>query len=123
MADECPLTKSRNRRLVGRSLRLSSIVSTRVHAAELDHLIFAVTDPDHGARIKAVETLLAEARQSRERQSVCRPAAETESMSWSEMKFIFAVRRGDGPCDYEKSPSSSSPSSRRTSSSSSSPAS
>ena len=52
--------------------------------------------PDHGARIKAVETLLREGPGRVGEAEVAEPrmpvsAAEVEALSWSEMKFIFAI--------------------------------
>jgi hypothetical protein len=52
--------------------------------------------PDHGARIKAVETLLREGLGRVGQAEVANPrmpasAAEVEALSWSEMKFIFAI--------------------------------
>jgi hypothetical protein len=52
--------------------------------------------PDHGARIKAVETLLREGLGRVGEAEVTEPrmpttAAEVEALSWSEMKFIFAI--------------------------------
>jgi hypothetical protein len=55
-----------------------------------------VSVPDHGARIKAVETLLREGLGRVGEAEVAEPrmpasAAEVETLSWSEMKFIFAI--------------------------------
>ena len=52
--------------------------------------------PDHGARIKAVETLLREGLGRVGEAEVAEPrmpttVAEVEALSWSEMKFIFAI--------------------------------
>ena len=52
--------------------------------------------PDHGARIKAVETLLREGLGRVGEAEVAEPrmptsVAEVETLSWSEMKFIFAI--------------------------------
>lgn len=52
--------------------------------------------PDHGARIKAVETLLREGLGRVGEAEVPEPrmpatAAEVEALSWREMKFIFAI--------------------------------
>lgn len=52
--------------------------------------------PDHGARIKAVETLLREGLGRVGDAEVAEPqmpasVAEVEALSWSEMKFIFAI--------------------------------
>jgi hypothetical protein len=52
--------------------------------------------PDHGARIKAVETLLREGLGRVGEADVPEPrmpasAAEVEALSWGEMKFIFAI--------------------------------
>ena len=52
--------------------------------------------PDHGARIKAVETLLREGLGRVGEAEVAEPrmpasAAEVEALSWSEMKFILAI--------------------------------
>jgi hypothetical protein len=55
-----------------------------------------ISVPDHGARIKAVETLLREGLGRVGEAEIAEPrmpapAAEVEALSWSEMKFIFAV--------------------------------
>ena len=55
-----------------------------------------ISVPDHGARIKAIETLLREGLGRVGEAEVAEPrmpasAAEVESLSWSEMKFIFAI--------------------------------
>ena len=55
-----------------------------------------ISVPDHGARIKAVETLLREGLGRVGEAEVAEPrmpasAAEVEALSWSEMKFIFAI--------------------------------
>jgi len=52
--------------------------------------------PDHGARIKAVETLLREGLGRVGEAEVAEPrmpttVAEVEPLSWTEMKFIFAI--------------------------------
>ena len=52
--------------------------------------------PDHGARIKAVETLLREGLGRVGEAEGAEPrmpasAAEVEALSWSEMKLIFAI--------------------------------
>jgi hypothetical protein len=52
--------------------------------------------PDHGARIKAVETLLREGLGRVGEAEVAEPrmpatAADVDALSWSEMKFIFAI--------------------------------
>ena len=52
--------------------------------------------PDHGARIKAVETLLREGFGRVGEAEVAEPrmpasVAEVEAMSWRDMKFIFAI--------------------------------
>jgi hypothetical protein len=52
--------------------------------------------PDHGARIKAVETLLREGLGRVGEADVAEPrmptsASEIEALSWSDMKFIFAI--------------------------------
>jgi hypothetical protein len=53
--------------------------------------------PDHGARIKAVETLLREGLGRVGEAEIPEPrmpasVAEVEALSWREMKFIFAIR-------------------------------
>ena len=55
-----------------------------------------ISVPDHGARIKAVETLLREGLGRVGDAAVPAPqmpstVAEVEALSWSEMKFIFAI--------------------------------
>jgi hypothetical protein len=55
-----------------------------------------ISVPDHGARIKAVETLLREGLGRVGEADVAEPrmptsAAEVEALSWQEMKFIFAI--------------------------------
>ena len=55
-----------------------------------------ISVPDHGARIKAVETLLREGLGRVGEAEVAEPrmpttVAEVEALSWSEMKFIFAI--------------------------------
>ena len=55
-----------------------------------------ISVPDHGARIKAVETLLREGLGRVGKAEVAEPripasAAAVEALSWSEMKFIFAI--------------------------------
>jgi hypothetical protein len=55
-----------------------------------------ISVPDHGARIKAVETLLREGLGRVGEAEVAEPrmpasVAEVEAMSWSDMKFIFAI--------------------------------
>ena len=55
-----------------------------------------ISVPDHGARIKAIETLLREGLGRVGEAEVAEPrmpasAAEVEALSWSEMKFIFAI--------------------------------
>jgi hypothetical protein len=55
-----------------------------------------ISVPDHGARIKAVETLLREGLGRVGEAEVPTPrmpntVAEVEAMSWEEMKFIFAI--------------------------------
>jgi hypothetical protein len=55
-----------------------------------------ISVPDHGARIKAVETLLREGLGRVGEAEVAEPrmpttAAEIDALSWSEMKFIFAI--------------------------------
>jgi hypothetical protein len=55
-----------------------------------------ISVPDHGARIKAVETLLREGLGRVGEAEVAEPrmptsVAEVETLSWSEMKFIFAI--------------------------------
>ena len=55
-----------------------------------------ISVPDHGARIKAVETLLREGLGRVGEADVAEPrmptsVAEVEALSWSEMKFIFAI--------------------------------
>jgi hypothetical protein len=55
-----------------------------------------ISVPDHGARIKAVETLLREGLGRVGEADVPEPrmpasAAEVEALSWGEMKFIFAI--------------------------------
>ena len=55
-----------------------------------------ISVPDHGARIKAVETLLREGLGRVGEAEVAEPrmppsVAEIEALSWSEMKFIFAI--------------------------------
>jgi hypothetical protein len=55
-----------------------------------------ISVPDHGARIKAVETLLREGLGRVGEATVPEPrmpasVAEIEALSWSEMKFIFAI--------------------------------
>jgi hypothetical protein len=55
-----------------------------------------ISVPDHGARIKAVETLLREGLGRVGEAEVAEPRmprsmAEVEALSWSEMKFIFAI--------------------------------
>jgi hypothetical protein len=52
--------------------------------------------PDHGARIKAVETLLREGIGRVGDADIPTPrmpnsVAEVEAMSWEEMKFVFAI--------------------------------
>jgi hypothetical protein len=55
-----------------------------------------ISVPDHGARIKAVETLLREGLGRVGEAEVAEPrmpvsVAEVEAMSWSDMKFVFAI--------------------------------
>ena len=55
-----------------------------------------ISVPDHGARIKAVETLLREGLGRVGEAEVTEPrmprsVAEVEALSWSEVKFIFAI--------------------------------
>ena len=55
-----------------------------------------ISVPDHGSRIKAVETLLREGLGRVGEAEVAEPrmpttVAEVEALSWSEMKFIFAI--------------------------------
>ena len=55
-----------------------------------------ISVPDHGARIKAVETLLREGLGRVGGAEVAEPrmpttVAEVEALSWKEMKFIFAI--------------------------------
>ena len=55
-----------------------------------------ISVPDHGARIKAVETLLREGLGRVGEAEVAEPrmpasAAEVEALTWSELKFIFAI--------------------------------
>lgn len=55
-----------------------------------------ISVPDHGARIKAVETLLREGLGRVGEAEVAEPrmpasVADIEAMSWSDMKFIFAI--------------------------------
>jgi hypothetical protein len=55
-----------------------------------------ISVPDHGARIKAVETLLREGLGRVGEAEVAEPrmpasAAEIDALGWSEMKFIFAI--------------------------------
>jgi hypothetical protein len=55
-----------------------------------------ISVPDHGARIKAVETLLREGLGRVGEAADAEPrmpasAAEVEALSWSDMKFIFAI--------------------------------
>ena len=55
-----------------------------------------ISVPDHGARIKAVETLLREGLGRVGEADVAEPrmprtVAEVEALSWDEMKFIFAI--------------------------------
>jgi hypothetical protein len=55
-----------------------------------------ISVPDHGARIKAVETLLREGLGRVGEAEVAEPrmpttVAEVEALSWKEMKFIFAI--------------------------------
>jgi hypothetical protein len=55
-----------------------------------------ISVPDHGARIKAVETLLRERLGRVGEAEVAEPrmpssAAEIDALSWREMKFIFAI--------------------------------
>jgi hypothetical protein len=55
-----------------------------------------ISVPDHGARIKAVETLLREGLGRVGEADVAEPrmpasVAQVEALSWSEMKFIFAI--------------------------------
>jgi hypothetical protein len=55
-----------------------------------------ISVPDHGARIKAVETLLREGLGRVGDAEVAEPrmptsVAEVEALSWDEMKFIFAI--------------------------------
>ena len=52
--------------------------------------------PDHGARIKAVETLLREGLGRVGEAEVAEPRmptslAEVDALSWDEMKFVFAI--------------------------------
>ena len=52
--------------------------------------------PDHGARIKAVETLLREGLGEVGEAEVAEPRmpaspAEVDALSWSDMKFVFAI--------------------------------
>jgi hypothetical protein len=55
-----------------------------------------ISVPDHGARVKAVETLLREGLGRVGEAEVAEPrmpasVAEVEALTWSEMKFIFAI--------------------------------
>jgi hypothetical protein len=55
-----------------------------------------ISVPDHGARIKAVETLLREGLGRVGEAEVAEPrmpnsVAEVNALSWDEMKFIFAI--------------------------------
>jgi hypothetical protein len=55
-----------------------------------------ISVPDHGARIKAIETLLREGLGRVGEADVPTPrmpssVTEVEALSWSEMKFIFAI--------------------------------
>jgi hypothetical protein len=55
-----------------------------------------ISVPDHGARIKAVETLLREGLGRVGEAEIPEPrtpasVAEVEAMSWSDMKFVFAI--------------------------------
>jgi hypothetical protein len=55
-----------------------------------------ISVPDHGARIQAVETLLREGLGRVGEAEVTEPrmptsVADVEALSWSEMKFIFAI--------------------------------
>jgi hypothetical protein len=55
-----------------------------------------ISAPDHGARIKAVETLLREGLGRVGEAEVAEPrmptsAAEVDTLSWDELKFIFAI--------------------------------
>ena len=55
-----------------------------------------ISVPDHGARIKAVETLLREGLGRVGEAEVAEPRmpasmAEVEAMSWRDMKFVFAI--------------------------------
>jgi hypothetical protein len=55
-----------------------------------------ISVPDHGARIKAVETLLREGLGRVGEAEVAEPrmptsVAEVDALSWNEMKFIFAI--------------------------------
>jgi hypothetical protein len=55
-----------------------------------------ISVPDHGARIKAVETLLREGLGRVGEAEVAEPrmptsAAEVDTLSWNELKFIFAI--------------------------------
>ena len=55
-----------------------------------------ISVPDHGARIKAVETLLREGLGRVGEAEIAEPrmpstVAEIDALSWSEMKFIFAI--------------------------------
>ena len=55
-----------------------------------------ISVPDHGARIKAVETLLREGLGRVGEAEVAEPripttVAEVEALSWTDMKFIFAI--------------------------------
>lgn len=55
-----------------------------------------ISVPDHGARIKAVETLLREGLGRVGEAEVAEPrmpstVAEVEALGWSELKFIFAI--------------------------------
>ena len=74
--------------------------------------------PDHGARIKAVETLLREGLGRVGEAEITEPrmpatAAEVEALSWSELKFIFAISyaqaieafvdQGEEACDRSSS--------------------
>jgi hypothetical protein len=55
-----------------------------------------ISVPDHGARIKAVETLLREGLGRVGEAKVAEPrmpttAAEIDTLTWDELKFIFAI--------------------------------
>jgi hypothetical protein len=55
-----------------------------------------ISVPDHGARIKAVETLLREGLGRVGEAEVAEPrmpstVAEVEALSWDELKFVFAI--------------------------------